>query len=217
MAGATDEYNEILDSIRDYLDFYYNSGILHISKTSAPAPDMEAEIAEDWTVTEGFDMEKGFGAVFGVWKSGEALFVDAVEAAPGGAPFSGEEGEQLEKIIRWFAGEIDASPIDMNPSYTCSVLKKDPPFDPLEAIRKVEPLLRRYIEGVSPRLVVAFGPLAADALLGSSDIQKIRGRFHPYGSCKLIPTHGLSDMVRNQALKKETFEDMKTVIRVLKS
>jgi DNA polymerase len=56
--------------------------------------------------------------------------------------------------------------------------------------------------------------VAAQALLGSTEpIGKLRGRVHLYRGIRLIATYHPAALLRNQSLKRPTWEDMKLLRR----
>jgi uracil-DNA glycosylase family 4 len=65
---------------------------------------------------------------------------------------------------------------------------------------------------------VALGKFAAQALLRTLDpISRLRGRVYAYRGAKLIPTFHPAYLLRNPASKREVWEDMKLVKRLLTS
>ena len=63
---------------------------------------------------------------------------------------------------------------------------------------------------------MALGTFAARALLRTLDpISRLRGRTYEYRGARLIPTFHPAYLLRNPAAKRETWEDMKMVKRLL--
>jgi len=67
-------------------------------------------------------------------------------------------------------------------------------------------------------VIVALGTFAARALLRTLDpISRLRGRVYDYRGAKLIPTFHPAFLLRNPASKREVWEDMKLVRKLLQS
>jgi len=65
---------------------------------------------------------------------------------------------------------------------------------------------------VRPKLICALGRIAAQALLSTTTpLGKLRGRWHEYEGVPLIVTYHPAALLRFQAYKKDTWEDMKTL------
>ncbi|MRR06036.1 MAG: uracil-DNA glycosylase [Deltaproteobacteria bacterium] len=154
--------------------------------------------------------------VFGVGnEQAEIVFVGE---APGrdedlnGEPFVGEAGQLLTKIIlaMGFARE------DV---YICNVLKCRPPNNrnPLpKEIEACEPFLLRQLQAISPKVIVALGTFAAQTLLHTrAPISQLRGRIHDYHGIPLMPTFHPAFLLRSPAKKREVWDDMKEVLKML--
>jgi DNA polymerase len=154
--------------------------------------------------------------VFGVGNPDADLMF--VGEAPGadedvqGIPFVGRAGQLLTKIIE----AIDLKREDV---YIANVIKCRPPGnrnpDPDE-VETCEPFLFRQIDIIKPKVIVALGKFAAQALLRTLDpISRLRGRVFNYRGAKLIPTFHPAYLLRNPASKREVWEDMKLVKKLL--
>lgn len=129
-----------------------------------------------------------------------------------GLPFVGAAGQLLTKII-------EAMKLKREDVYIANCLKCRPPGnrnpEPTE-IASCSPALRRQLEIIRPRVVVALGKFAAQTLLKSDQpITRLRGRFHDFDGIKLMPTFHPAYLLRNPADKKLVWEDMKLVMREL--
>jgi len=72
--------------------------------------------------------------------------------------------------------------------------------------------LEKQIALVRPRILVALGRTAAKALLGNeSPIGQLRGRWHQVFGVPTMVTYHPAALLRNQALKRPTWEDMQQV------
>jgi DNA polymerase len=155
--------------------------------------------------------------VFGVGNpEAELMFVGE---APGrdedlqGEPFVGRAGQLLTRII-------EAIGLRRQDVYIANVIKCRPPNNrnPQEdEIARCEPYLRRQIELVRPRIIVALGTFAAQTLLKTAQpISQLRGRFHTYHGVKLMPTFHPAFLLRNPERKRAVWEDMQLVQRELR-
>ena len=129
-----------------------------------------------------------------------------------GEPFVGPAGQLLTKIL----GAIQ---LTRESVYICNVLKHRPPGNrnPLpEEVRACAPFLQRQIDLVQPRLILAFGTFAAQSLLGTKlALGKLRQQVHWYQGIPLIATYHPAALLRNDAWKRPTWEDVKLARRVL--
>src|SRR5262249_15267003 len=156
--------------------------------------------------------------VFGVGNPQAKLMF--VGEAPGadedqqGIPFVGRAGQLLTKIIE----AIDLKRDDV---YIANVIKCRPPQNrnpEQDEVDICEPFLFQQIDIIKPKVIVALGTFAARALLRTLDpISRLRGRVYDYRGAKLIPTFHPAYLLRNPASKREVWEDMKLVRRLLQS
>lgn len=154
--------------------------------------------------------------VFGVGNPEARLMF--VGEAPGGdediqgVPFVGRAGQLLTKIIE----SIGLSRDDV---YIANVIKCRPPQNrnpEPDEVERCEPFLFRQIDIVRPHVIVALGKFAAQALLRTLDpISRLRGRVFDYRGSRLVPTFHPAYLLRNPASKREVWEDMKLVKRLL--
>jgi DNA polymerase len=129
-----------------------------------------------------------------------------------GLPFVGPAGELLTKIIQ--AMEMDRAEV-----YIANVVKCRPPGnrDPQPAeVASCIGFLRRQIELVRPRVLVALGRVAAQNLLASdAPVGRMRGSWHSFEGVPLRVTYHPAALLRNEKLKRPTWEDMKAVLEAL--
>ena len=147
-----------------------------------------------------------------------AADVLVVGEAPGeqedlrGEPFVGPAGELLNKIL----GAIQ---LERGSVYICNVLKHRPPGNrnPLpDEIRACAPFLQRQIDLVQPKIILALGAFAAQSLLGTKlSIGKLRQQLHWYQGIPLVATYHPAALLRNEAWKRPTWEDIKLARRIL--
>ena len=78
------------------------------------------------------------------------------------------------------------------------------------------PFLVRQIELVKPRVILALGLSAAQALLTTKDsLGKLRGREHRFHGIPVIVTYHPAALLRNPAWKRPTWEDVQLARRIL--
>jgi DNA polymerase len=140
---------------------------------------------------------------------GEAPGADEDET---GIPFVGKAGQLLDKIIAacgWKREDL----------YICNILRCRPPGNrtPLpEEAANCREYLDAQISIVKPEYIICWGASAAHNLLTSKvPIGQMRKQFFEYGSAKVTCTYHPSYLLRNPAMKKEVWEDMKFFLREL--
>ena len=154
--------------------------------------------------------------VFGVGNPNADLMF--VGEAPGadedvqGEPFVGRAGQLLTKII-------EAIGLARGDVYIANLIKCRPPGnrnpEPDEA-EQCEPFLFRQIDTIRPKVIVALGKFAAQALLRTTDpITRLRGRQFTYRDAILIPTYHPAYLLRTPSAKRDVWEDMKKVRSIL--
>jgi len=154
--------------------------------------------------------------VFGVGNPNADLMF--VGEAPGGdediqgIPFVGRAGQLLTKIIE----AIDLKREDV---YIANVIKCRPPGNrnpEQDEVETCEPFLFKQIDIIKPKVIVALGKFGAQTLLRTLDpISRLRGRVYSYRGAKLVPTFHPAYLLRNPASKREVWEDMKLVKKLL--
>lgn len=150
--------------------------------------------------------------VFGVGNPDAKLMF--IGEAPGrdedltGVPFVGRAGQLLDRILK----AIDLSREQV---YIANILKCRPPNnrDPLpNEIALCLPHLLRQVEIIEPKLICCLGRIAAQVLLQTHDaMNKLRGTVHRFKGIPLVATYHPAAILRNESLKRPTWEDMKLV------
>jgi DNA polymerase len=154
--------------------------------------------------------------VFGVGNPDADLMF--VGEAPGadedvqGIPFVGRAGQLLTKII-------EAIGLTRDDVYIANIIKCRPPQNrnpEPDEVETCEPFLFRQIDVIKPKIIVALGKYAAQTLLRTeTPISRLRGRQFDYRGATLIPTFHPAYLLRNPSSKREVWEDMKLVKRLL--
>jgi len=137
-----------------------------------------------------------------------------------GEPFVGAAGQLLDAMLRAL-GLTRAEDGPESPAqrvYIANTLKCRPPRNrnpAPEELARCEPFLVRQIELLRPRLILAMGRFAVQALLRSSEpIGKLRGRVHQYQGVPLIVTYHPAYLLRNLPDKARAWEDLCLAARV---
>jgi DNA polymerase len=154
--------------------------------------------------------------VYGVGNPNARLVL--VGEAPGreedlkGEPFVGEAGQLLDRILL-------AMGMLREEVYICNVLKCHPPNnrDPQpEEVATCEAFLIRQIAAIRPQVIIGLGRFAVHSLLKTrTPISRLRGEWQEYQGIPLMPTYHPAYLLRNPESKRDVWEDMKEVLRLL--
>jgi len=141
---------------------------------------------------------------------GEAPGADEDEQ---GLAFVGRAGQLLTDIIE------KGLKMKRSQVWIGNILKCRPPQnrnpEPDEVL-SCQPFLERQIDAIRPRVIVGLGKFGGQWLLKTAEpISRIRGRVGEYRGVKVVPTWHPAYLLRNPAAKKDVWEDMKTVLRLL--
>ena len=155
--------------------------------------------------------------VYGVGNpSADLMFVGEAPGADEdiqGEPFVGRAGQLLTKII-------EAMGYTRKDVYIANVLKCRPPGNrnpEPDEVASCQPFLFRQIDVVQPKVMVALGTFAAQALLDTKDpIGRLRGRAWPCRGRLLVPTFHPAFLLRSPDRKRDTWDDMKLVMSILR-
>ncbi|MGC4079261.1 MAG: uracil-DNA glycosylase [Rubrivivax sp.] len=129
-----------------------------------------------------------------------------------GEPFVGPAGQLLDAMLRALAMSREAEGEPAQRVYIANTLKCRPPRNrnpAPEELQRCEPFLVRQIELVKPRIILAMGRFAVQALLRSSEpIGKLRGRVHRYQGVPLVVTYHPAYLLRNLPDKARAWDDL---------
>jgi len=155
--------------------------------------------------------------VFGVGDERAAWML--VGEAPGadedrlGEPFVGQAGRLLDNML---AAIGLARGTDV---YIANVLKCRPPGNrnpQPDEVAQCSPYLLRQIGLIKPKLIVAMGRFAAQALLNSdATIASLRGRVHRYAGVPLVVTYHPAYLLRNLPDKAKAWVDLRFAARTM--
>ncbi len=133
-----------------------------------------------------------------------------------GEPFVGRAGKLLDDII------VKGMKLRREDVYICNILRCRPPGNrnplPAEA-EHCRPFLDQTLDIIAPKFICCLGAVAAKNLLhDDAPIGKLRGRVLSYTSpqdrkMKVVCTYHPAYLLRNPAAKKETWEDIKILMR----
>jgi DNA polymerase len=129
-----------------------------------------------------------------------------------GEPFVGRAGQLLNKIIA-------ACGFRRDEVYICNTLKCRPPMNRTPHPQEREncrEYFDRQLSLVKPKYIVALGLTAAQNLLGTTlSMGKLRGRLHQFNGTPVVCTYHPAALLRNENWKKDTWEDMKMLLRAM--
>jgi DNA polymerase len=132
-----------------------------------------------------------------------------------GRPFVGPSGQLLTDII------VKGMQMRREDCYIANIVKCRPPDnrnpEPEEA-RTCLPFLKRQITVIKPRAIVALGLIASQYLLDTDlTLGRLRNRFHDLSGTPVMPTYHPSALLRNPGWKRDTWEDIKLVMALMKN
>ena len=123
-----------------------------------------------------------------------------------GEPFVGQAGKLLDNMLASLGLRRDKN------VYIANVLKCRPPGnrnpEPSE-VATCSPYLRRQIELIQPKLIVAMGRFAVQTLLNTdATIGSLRGKVHQYHGVPLVVTYHPAYLLRNLPDKAKAWADL---------
>jgi uracil-DNA glycosylase len=129
-----------------------------------------------------------------------------------GRPFVGQAGNLLNGIL-------EAIEVPRDSVYITNIVKCRPPQNrkPLpDEIAACIPYLHRQIEIVQPKVLLALGSTAAEAMLGvRKSLGELRGKVHTYNGIPLVVTYHPAALLRNPNWKKPTWDDVRIARQLL--
>jgi len=130
-----------------------------------------------------------------------------------GEPFVGQAGKLLDNMLASISLGRGRN------VYIANVLKCRPPGNrnpEPDEVAKCLPHLLRQIGLIQPRLILAMGRFASQALLGTdATIASLRGRVHQYAGVPLIVTYHPAYLLRNLPDKAKAWADLRFAVRTL--
>jgi DNA polymerase len=141
-----------------------------------------------------------------------------------GVPFVGQAGQLLDNMLKAIGASRQTN------TYILNVVKCRPPGNrnpELAEIARCEPFLRRQIELLQPKVILAMGRFAVNALLQTSlpevvklPLGKLRGQVHGYEhagvTTPVIATYHPAYLLRNLPEKAKSWADLCLAMDVMK-
>ncbi|HSV70752.1 MAG TPA: uracil-DNA glycosylase [Methylibium sp.] len=131
-----------------------------------------------------------------------------------GEPFVGSAGQLLDNMLRAVGLSRAANTAD-DPArqvFIANVLKCRPPVNRNprpEEVAQCVPFLKRQVALVQPRLILAMGRFAVQALLETDvAIGRLRGQVHRYEGVPVVVTYHPAYLLRNPADKARSWDDL---------
>jgi DNA polymerase len=129
-----------------------------------------------------------------------------------GRPFVGQAGKLLDDILL-------AIDVPRETVYITNVVKCRPPQNrkPLpDEIAACIPYLHRQLEIIRPKVILALGGTAGEAMLGvRKSLGELRLKLHTFNGIPLVVTYHPAALLRNPNWKKPTWDDVRIVRQLL--
>jgi len=134
-----------------------------------------------------------------------------------GEPFVGKAGQLLDVMLHAIGLTREPGPAARQ-VFIANTLKCRPPGNrnPLpDELARCEPFLVRQIELVRPRVILAMGRFAVQALLRSNEpIGRLRGHLHRYHGVPLVVTYHPAYLLRNPLDKARAWDDLRFALEI---
>ncbi len=128
-----------------------------------------------------------------------------------GLPFVGRSGQLLTKIL-------NAINLQREDVFIANIVKCRPPNNRRPEVSEVntcEPYLKKQIELMKPKFILALGLTAVDTLFKTKHkMGEIRGQMMQYHGIPTIATYHPAALLRNPNFKKDTWEDVQLLRRL---
>ena len=154
--------------------------------------------------------------VFGIGDHNAQVMV--IGEAPGadedqqGEPFVGRAGKLLNNMLMAIGYKREQV-------YIANILKCRPPGnrDPdLEEISQCEHFLKRQVELIKPKVILAVGRIAAHNLMKvETPIGKMRGKLHYYDETPVVVTYHPAYLLRKPSEKAKAWDDLRFALKVI--
>ena len=125
-----------------------------------------------------------------------------------GRPFYGKTGETLNKMIT-------AMKYRREDVYLCNVAKCATVRLQESEAKACLPYLIEQIKRVNPKVIVLLGPVPLKLLFDKIGLSKLRGNWLTLGTIKVMPTFHPNYLDRYPEHKKDTWNDLKQVMKFL--
>ena len=122
-----------------------------------------------------------------------------------GEPFVGRSGQLLDQMLAAIGQSRDSV-------FIANIIKCRPPNnrDPKpEEASACRGYLKRQIEIVNPKIIIAVGKISAQNLLGTdSPVGRLRGKRHSFGNVPLVVTYHPAYLLRSPSQKRKSWDDL---------
>jgi len=129
-----------------------------------------------------------------------------------GEPFVGQAGKLLDNMLLAIKLRRGKN------VYIANIVKCRPPNNrnpAADEIAQCLPYLQRQIELIKPRLIVALGKTATNALLGKdATLGSLRGTLYDYHGIPLVATYHPAYLLRTPSEKAKAWQDLCMAVRV---
>ncbi|MDR2195195.1 MAG: uracil-DNA glycosylase [Gallionellaceae bacterium] len=155
--------------------------------------------------------------VFGVGdEKADWLFVGEAPGADEdarGEPFVGKAGKLLDNML------LSLKLKRGNNVYIANIVKCRPPGNrtpDAEEINTCFPYLQKQIELIQPKIIVALGKTAANALLNNEAAPgSMRGKTHDYSGTPLVVTYHPAYLLRTPGDKAKVWQDLRLAMKIV--
>jgi len=155
--------------------------------------------------------------VFGVGNPySELVFIGeapGVDEDKQGFPFVGRAGQLLTAMITNGMG------MRREDVYICNILRCRPPNNRTptkDEADRCRPWLDATLAVIQPKYICCLGNVAAQNLLKTdAGIGKLRGKVWEYNQAKVVCTYHPAFLLRNPAMKREAWEDLKLLLQTM--
>ena len=126
-----------------------------------------------------------------------------------GAPFTGEAGVLLGNMLK--AMGLSVAQVTLTPSVKC---RSEGQSTGAQELAQCEAFLRRQVALTRPKMILAMGRYAAQALLAQTvsnpvpPLGQLRGAVHRYQGVPVVVTYSPANLLRNPADKAKTWADL---------
>lgn len=129
-----------------------------------------------------------------------------------GLAFIGRAGQLLTKMI-------EAMGYNRDQIFIANIVKCRPPNNRQPEIEEMDacmPYLLQQIRAIKPKVIIGLGATAVKGLIKSeTGITKLRGTWLEFEGIPFMPTYHPAYLLRNPPMKKDVWEDLKSVLKRL--
>jgi DNA polymerase len=130
-----------------------------------------------------------------------------------GEPFVGQAGKLLDNMLMAIKLKRGKN------VYIANIVKCRPPGNrnpEADEVATCLPYLERQIELIQPKLIVALGKVASNALLGKdATLASLRGKLHDYRGISLLVTYHPAYLLRTPSEKAKAWQDLLLAVRTM--